>query len=135
MTKLRLTLEFDLNEALHIRSGEGESEDMKSIAEGIIASGVLDYAQKGSIRYRLDYASGRPTPSVPGQTKGTLRSNIHIGDTVDIVLKKDQPTGALTRGVVARLLTNSPTHPRGIKVMLEDGQVGRVKAIVQRKDH
>ena len=134
MTKLRLTLEFDLNEALHIRPGEGETEDMTSIAEGIIASGALDYAQKGSIRYRIDYASGSPKPSVPNQAKGTLRSNIHIGDTVDIVLKKDQPTGALTRGVVARLLTNSPTHPRGIKVMLEDGQVGRVKAIVARRN-
>ena len=46
---------------------------------------------------------------------------------VDIVLKADQPTGKLTRGVVKRILTNSPTHPRGIKVMLEDGQVGRVQ--------
>jgi len=46
---------------------------------------------------------------------------------VDIVLKADQPTGKLTRGIVKRILTNSPTHPRGIKVMLEDGQVGRVQ--------
>lgn len=52
------------------------------------------------------------------------------GMTVDIVLKKGQPTGRLTRGVVGRLLTNKFYHPRGIKVMLEDGQVGRVQHIV-----
>lgn len=60
-----------------------------------------------------------------------IRNNIHIGDVVDIVLKKDQPTGALTRGIVARILTNSPEHYRGIKVMLEDGQVGRVQKVIE----
>ena len=45
------------------------------------------------------------------------------------VLKKDQPTGKLTRGIVGRLLTNKGYHPRGIKVMLTDGQVGRVQHI------
>lgn len=59
-----------------------------------------------------------------------LRSRIHPGQLVDIVLKKDQPTGKLTRGTVGRILTNSPNHWRGIKVMLEDGQVGRVQAII-----
>ena len=59
-----------------------------------------------------------------------LRSRIHPGQTVDIVLNKDQPTGKLTRGTVGRILTNSPNHWRGIKVMLVDGQVGRVQAIV-----
>ncbi len=63
-------------------------------------------------------------------TDGSVRSNIRPGQTVDIVLKADQPTGKLTRGVVARILTNSATHPHGIKVMLDDGQVGRVKNIV-----
>jgi len=48
---------------------------------------------------------------------------------VEIVLKKDQRTGALTRGVVKDILTNSPTHPHGIKVRLQNGQVGRVKTI------
>ncbi len=63
---------------------------------------------------------------------GKLRSDIHIGALVDIVLKKDQPTGRLTRGHVKRILTNSPTHPHGIKVMLEEGdQVGRVQIIVE----
>ncbi len=62
---------------------------------------------------------------------GKTRSNIKIGATVDIVLKADQPTGRLTRGVVARILTKSPTHPHGIKVMLDDGQVGRVQRIAE----
>lgn len=62
---------------------------------------------------------------------GQTRSNIKIGALVDIVLKKDQATGALTRGHVKRILTNSPHHPHGIKVMLEEGDmVGRVKDII-----
>ena len=64
--------------------------------------------------------------------RGQIRSNIPIGITVDVVLKKDQRTTKLTRGVVKRLLTNSAVHPRGIKVMLEDGQVGRVQAIISK---
>jgi len=62
--------------------------------------------------------------------QGTIRKNISIGATVDIVLKKDQRTGTLTRGVVKKLLTKSPTHPHGIKVMLTSGAVGRVKYIL-----
>lgn len=63
---------------------------------------------------------------------GQIRKNIKIGSTVDIVLKKDQGTGALTRGLVKSILTKSPTHPHGIKVMLEeDGLVGRVKNIIE----
>jgi len=61
--------------------------------------------------------------------RNTIHSDIHIGATVDIVLKKDQPTGILTRGKVAHILTKSPKHWRGIKVRLEDGQVGRVQHI------
>ena len=64
--------------------------------------------------------------------RGQVRSNIPVGITVDVVLKKDQRTTKLTRGVVKRLLTNSAIHPRGIKVMLEDGQVGRVQAIISK---
>lgn len=63
---------------------------------------------------------------LPHQT----RSCIKPGQVVDIVLKPDQATGKLTRGTVARLLTNSATHPHGIKVMLEDRSVGRVQAII-----
>lgn len=60
---------------------------------------------------------------------GQNRADIKIGAQVKTVLKKDQPTGKLTEGVVARILTKSPHHPHGIKVMLEDGQVGRVQEI------
>lgn len=60
---------------------------------------------------------------------GQRRENIKIGARVKIVLKKDQASGKLTEGVVTKILTNSSYHPHGIKVMLEDGQVGRVQEI------
>lgn len=59
----------------------------------------------------------------------TKRSNIKIGAAVAVVQKQDQRTGRLTEGIVMRILTNSPDHLHGIKVMLEDGVVGRVKEI------
>ncbi|MED3682599.1 YwbE family protein [Bacillus thuringiensis] len=62
---------------------------------------------------------------------GQKRSNIAPGLEVDIVLKQDQRTGKLTRGIVKEILTKSPSHPHGIKVRLQDGQVGRVQNIVQ----
>lgn len=58
------------------------------------------------------------------------RKNIRPGMQVAIVLKQDQRTGKETVGVVKDLLTNSPNHPHGIKVRLEDGQVGRVQRIM-----
>ncbi|MFA5249086.1 MAG: YwbE family protein [Candidatus Paceibacterota bacterium] len=61
---------------------------------------------------------------------GQNRSEIKIGLEVEVVLKADQRTGRLTRGVVARILTNSSFHPHGIKVMLQDGQVGRVQNVI-----
>lgn len=61
---------------------------------------------------------------------GQNRLTIKPGDTVLIVLKQDQRSGKLTKGVVKDILTRSPNHPHGIKVRLEDGQVGRVKQIV-----
>lgn len=61
---------------------------------------------------------------------GTKRSNIKPGTQVHIVLKQDQRSGNLTTGVVKDILTNAPVHPHGIKVRLEDGQVGRVKEII-----
>ncbi len=60
---------------------------------------------------------------------GKNRGNIRPGITVDVVLKKDQRTGKLTRGVVKQILTSSVHHPHGIKVRMVDGQVGRVKKI------
>jgi len=61
---------------------------------------------------------------------GQTRANIKPGMTVLIVLKQDQPTGKLTKGIVKELLTKSATHPHGIKVRLTSGQVGRVQEIV-----
>jgi uncharacterized repeat protein (TIGR03833 family) len=58
------------------------------------------------------------------------RSEIHPGVRVRVVEKQNQRTGQLTEGIVARILTSSPSHPHGIKVMLEDGRVGRVQAIL-----
>ncbi len=78
--------------------------------------------------------------SYRGQTKnqckhksmnGQNRSDIYPGLEVDIILKKDQRSGKLTRGIVKDLLTSSTYHSRGIKVRLEDGQVGRVAEIVK----
>ena len=57
---------------------------------------------------------------------GKNRSDVFPGLEVDIVLKQDQRTGKTTRGVVKDLLTNSSSHPHGIKVRLADGQIGRV---------
>jgi uncharacterized repeat protein (TIGR03833 family) len=62
--------------------------------------------------------------------EGTKRINIKIGGEVAVVQKKHQRTGELTQGVVKRLLTNSSSHPHGIKVQLESGIVGRVKQIL-----
>ncbi len=61
---------------------------------------------------------------------GTLRVNIKPGTHVNIVLKNDQRTGKLTEGIVKDVLTKSPAHHHGIKVRLEDGQIGRVKEIL-----
>jgi uncharacterized repeat protein (TIGR03833 family) len=61
---------------------------------------------------------------------GRERKDVMPGLTVDIVLKQDQRTGRLTRGVVKDVLTKSPNHPHGVKVRLETGEVGRVKAVL-----
>lgn len=61
---------------------------------------------------------------------GTKRANIKYGLDVGVVLKEDQSTGYLTYGKVQKILTNSPTHPHGIKVRLNTGEVGRVKEIL-----
>ena len=62
---------------------------------------------------------------------GTIRNDIKIGALVNIVLKKDQRNGTFTEGIVKRILTSAPKHHRGIKVMLDDGQVGRVQEILE----
>jgi uncharacterized repeat protein (TIGR03833 family) len=62
---------------------------------------------------------------------GKNRADIYPGIEVDIILKKDQRSGKLTRGIVANLLTSASFHSRGIKVRLEDGQIGRVARVVE----
>jgi uncharacterized repeat protein (TIGR03833 family) len=69
-------------------------------------------------------------PHLQYNMNGTIRANIAKGTHVKIVLKKDQRTGILTEGVVKDILTSAPVHHRGIKVRLEDGQIGRVKEII-----
>ena len=68
--------------------------------------------------------------TIPILKSGENRADIKPGLEVFIVLKEDQPTGKLTRGIVQDILTNKPYHPQGIKVRLEDGQVGRVQEIL-----
>ena len=62
---------------------------------------------------------------------GRNRRDIKLGMHVSIVKKQDQGTGKLTEGIVKDILTNSPTHPHGIKVRLQSGQVGRVQAVLK----
>jgi uncharacterized repeat protein (TIGR03833 family) len=62
------------------------------------------------------------------------RSEIQPGVRVQIIEKQNQRTGQLTEGIVARILTNSPQHPHGIKVMLTSGKVGRVQALMKVSD-
>ncbi|MFD1861774.1 YwbE family protein [Planococcus chinensis] len=64
---------------------------------------------------------------------GKKRSDVKPGLEVNVILKQDQRSGKKTRGIVKDLLTNSPTHPHGIKVRLQDGQVGRVCEILSEK--
>jgi uncharacterized repeat protein (TIGR03833 family) len=62
---------------------------------------------------------------------GERREDIYPGRLVDIALKENQRSGKLTRGTVKDILTNSAYHPRGIKVRLSDGKIGRVQAIIK----
>ena len=64
---------------------------------------------------------------------GQRREDVEIGAEVEIVLKKDQRTGKLTRGVVQDILTSAPFHSRGIKVRLSSGEVGRVQRVLGEK--
>ncbi len=68
--------------------------------------------------------------TMPNQNEGRNRLAIQPGCMVDIILKDDQRSGKKTRGIVQEILTNSQTHPHGIKVRLKDGRVGRVAEII-----
>jgi uncharacterized repeat protein (TIGR03833 family) len=72
-----------------------------------------------------------PSPLTKIKMDGTIRADIKPGMLVNIILKKDQRTGTLTEGIVKDLLTSAPRHHRGIKVRLEDGQIGRVQEIIE----
>ena len=72
--------------------------------------------------------------TIPNQNEGRNRQAVQPGCTVDIIQKEDQRSGKKTRGIVQELLTNSQTHPHGIKVRLMDGRVGRVAEIVKTDD-
>ena len=80
---------------------------------------VFDYTNKTGVYCR------------PKKMDGTIRANIKPGMLVNIILKKDQRSGILTEGIVKDLLTSAPKHHRGIKVRLEDGQIGRVQEIIE----
>ncbi len=65
--------------------------------------------------------------------KGTIRKDIKIGSEVRVIEKYNQRSGKLTKGIVKDILTNSPQHPRGIKVRLTSGKIGRVAKIIATK--
>ena len=67
----------------------------------------------------------------PSEQDGRFRKNIRIGCYVEVVQKHHQRSGELTEGAVKRILTKSPNHPHGIKVMLDTGEVGRVKQVLE----
>jgi uncharacterized repeat protein (TIGR03833 family) len=82
----------------------------------------------------LNVSTSTPSEQVtvkdkPITSRVPTRAQIKPGTRARIVQKQDQSTGRLTGGVVARILTSSPTHPHGIKVMLTDGKVGRVQSL------
>ena len=64
------------------------------------------------------------------QQDGRIRNNVHVGYYVEVVQKHHQRSGELTEGMVKRILTKSANHPHGIKVMLDTGEVGRVKNVL-----
>jgi uncharacterized repeat protein (TIGR03833 family) len=109
------------------------------ILVGSLKERAYEWLQKiGDVR---KLAEDKPSPAQPAPPKppalvattasGTYRRNIRPGVRVAIVLKEDQPSGELTIGVVRDLLTSSDEHPRGIKVRLQSGLVGRVKIIYE----
>ena len=129
MQKISMSIEFDL--------ADGEKPDQIVADIAAIIQPIIDnFAVAGSTKISAvtktpdastndRFAEGEP------QKEATIRSKIRPGQTVDIILKRDQPTGRLTRGVVKEILTNSPEHHRGIKVRLADGRVGRIHQIIE----
>ncbi len=116
-------------------------DDADVILEGSLRERANEWLQKiGDVRNLTEEKpappkTASPVPAAPPlvatAASGTYRRNIRPGMKVAIVLKEDQPTGELTTGIVRDLLTSSDEHPRGIKVRLQSGQVGRVKVIYE----
>ena len=111
------------------------TDDGEQVAELVRRAGSSEVAvvRRAAPVEPAPRAEARVGPrAAPGEAGGTQRAQIRRGLRVAIVLKADQGTGALTEGVVQDILTSSPTHPRGIKVRLESGQVGRVQRLLAR---
>lgn len=109
-----------------------EGEDLLLLGD-LVERAARWLEREGARQVVISGAAGRGSKPARGRTSPAAtpcRADIQPGQTVDIVLKQDQATGALTRGVVDRILTRSATHPHGIKVRLSDGSVGRVKQIL-----
>jgi uncharacterized repeat protein (TIGR03833 family) len=100
------------------------TDDVESVAAALRHAGASEV--------KLVRREVPPDLSRAGEPGGTRRSQIRRGLRVSVVQKADQETGALTEGVVRDILTSSPEHPRGIKVRLESGEVGRVRRILSR---
>jgi uncharacterized repeat protein (TIGR03833 family) len=119
-------------------------EDSDVILQGSLRERASDWLDRAGDLYAIrepDKADQRvrtgpdaavpahPTPGAARTLSGTRRADVRRGQRVAIVLKADQASGKLTEGTVRELLTSSPSHPRGIKVRLESGEVGRVKIV------
>lgn len=131
--RLRYTAEFTLSSESPFRTEREDNIDLQGLADEINLV-LSKFAEGQNLNYSLSVLENparKQDESGQNSKRNTHRADIRPGMTVDIVLKKDQPTGRLTRGVVARILTNSPDHHRGIKVMLQDGQVGRVQKVIE----
>ena len=86
---------------------------------------------RGKVHYQVLDSVEKTNELDTGMMSGTRRENIKSGLRVMIVLKRDQRSGKLTEGIVQDILTRSSSHPHGIKVRLESGDVGRVKEILE----
>ena len=123
----RYVAEFDL-----LEDEWDDSHGLEDMAKHL-NSAIASYTEGHTLQYAISQITDLPikgTIADAPEKAATRRVSLHAGMVVDIVLKKDQPTGKLTRGTISKILTNSADHHRGIKVMLTDGQVGRVQKII-----